>query len=174
MTRPWAILIADSMLSAMAPQHAVAAFMNPGGVRADLRGGAITYQQAYTVEPFGNEVVDVALTGEQILKLLEQQWDNQVTPGVLSVAGITYAYNDAAPTDHKVIADTVRIAGEPLNPAAVYQVSTNTFLASGGDGFSVFTQGSQDAVGPADLDALESYLTSRGNVQPPSSRVQRH
>ncbi|WP_216899584.1 bifunctional metallophosphatase/5'-nucleotidase [Nocardia alni] len=170
---PLGDLIADSMLSAMAPQHAVAAFMNPGGVRADLSGGAITYQQAYTVEPFGNEVVDVALTGEQILKLLEQQWDNHVTPGVLSVAGITYAYDDAAPKDHKVLEDSVRIAGRPLDPGAVYQVSTNNFLASGGDGFSVFAQGPQSAVGPADLNALESYLTTEGNVQPPSSRVQR-
>lgn len=170
---PLGDVIADSMLAAMSPDHAVAAFMNPGGVRADLTGGTITYQQAYTVQPFGNEVVTVALTGEQILNLLEQQWDNAITPGVLSVAGITYSYSDSAPKGHKILDDTVRIAGQALNPQAVYQVSTNNFLASGGDGFSVFTQGHQSAVGPDDLDAFDSYLADRAKIAPPASRVQR-
>jgi 5'-nucleotidase len=170
---PLGDVIADSMLAAMSPDHAVAAFMNPGGVRADLTGGTITYQQAYTVQPFGNEVVTVALTGEQILNLLEQQWDNTITPGVLSVAGITYSYSDSAPKGHKILDDTVRIAGQILNPQAVYQVSTNNFLASGGDGFSVFTRGHQSAVGPDDLDAFDSYLADRAKIAPPASRVQR-
>ncbi|WP_245717838.1 bifunctional metallophosphatase/5'-nucleotidase [Nocardia miyunensis] len=170
---PLGDVIADAMLAAMAPDHAVAAFMNPGGVRADLNGGAITYEEAYTVQPFGNEVVTVSLTGEQILNLLEQQWDNTTTPGVLSVAGITYSYSDSAPKGHKILDDTVRIAGQTLNPAAVYQVSTNNFLASGGDGFSVFTQGKQSAVGPADLDAFNAYLANRAKIEPPVSRVQR-
>ncbi|MQY17413.1 bifunctional metallophosphatase/5'-nucleotidase [Nocardia macrotermitis] len=170
---PLGDVIADAMLAAMAPDHAVAAFMNPGGVRADLSTGAITYEQAYTVQPFGNQVVTVALSGEQILNLLEQQWDNKTTPGVLSVAGITYSYSDAAPKGHKILDDTVRIAGQALNPAAVYQVSTNNFLAAGGDGFSVFTKGQQNAVGPADLDAFNAYLASQAKIEPPASRVQR-
>ncbi|WP_245713856.1 bifunctional metallophosphatase/5'-nucleotidase [Nocardia vaccinii] len=170
---PLGDVIADAMLAAMAPDHAVAAFMNPGGVRADLSGGAITYEQAYTVQPFGNEVVTVALTGQQILNLLEQQWDNKTTPGVLSVAGITYSYSDSAPTGHKILEDTVRIAGQALDTHAVYQVSTNNFLAAGGDGFSVFAQGQQSAVGPDDLAAFDAYLASRAKIEPPASRVQR-
>ncbi|WP_052172619.1 bifunctional UDP-sugar hydrolase/5'-nucleotidase [Nocardia sp. BMG111209] len=170
---PLGDVIADAMLSAMAPAQAVAAFMNPGGVRADLTGGAITYEQAYTVQPFGNAVVTVRLSGDQIVNLLEQQWNNVSKPGVLSVAGITYAYDDAAPAGHKVVPGSVHIGGQPLNPAASYQVSTNNFLAAGGDGFTVFTQGSQTAVGPTDLDALESYLQTRGSVQPPSGRIER-
>lgn len=168
---PLGDVVADSMLAAM-PQATVA-FMNPGGVRADLGAGPITYEQAYTVQPFGNEVVTVALSGAQLLKLLEQQWDNTVTPGVLSAAGIAYAYSDAAPKGQKVIADTVRIGGRPLDPAAVYQVSTNNFLASGGDGFTVFTQGRQSGVGPSDLAAFEAYLSSHPNLLPPASRIQR-
>ncbi|MGY2063733.1 5'-nucleotidase C-terminal domain-containing protein, partial [Nocardia gipuzkoensis] len=154
---PLGDVIADSMLAALAPE-AVAAFMNPGGVRADLPAGPITYAQAYTVQPFGNQVVSVRLTGQQILSLLEQQWDNVSKPNTLSVAGITYAFSDAAPKGHKVLADTVRVGGQPLNPVAVYTVSTNNFLASGGDGFTVFTQGTPARVGPTDLHALESYL----------------
>ncbi|MBF6064246.1 bifunctional metallophosphatase/5'-nucleotidase [Nocardia terpenica] len=170
---PLGDVIADSMLAALAPQQAVAALMNPGGVRADLSGGNITYEQAYTVQPFGNQVVGVSLTGRQLLAVLEQQWDNPTRPSVLSVAGIEYAYDDAAPKGHKVIADSVRIGGQPLNPVAVYLVSTNNFLASGGDGFTAFTQGRQTATGPTDLDALASYLASHGPVQPPASRIQR-
>ncbi|MFI5776517.1 bifunctional metallophosphatase/5'-nucleotidase [Nocardia sp. NPDC051570] len=169
---PLGDVIADSMLAGLAPD-AVAAFMNPGGVRADLAGGPITYEQAYTVQPFGNQVVGVRLTGQQILNLLEQQWDNPNKTSVLSVAGLTYAYSDAAPKGHKVLADTVRIGGQPLNPVAVYTVSTNNFLASGGDGFTVFTQGTPARVGPTDLDALESYLKAHGAVEPPSGRVER-
>ncbi|WP_433593241.1 bifunctional metallophosphatase/5'-nucleotidase [Nocardia sp. CA-145437] len=170
---PLGDVIADSMLDAMASVRAVAAFMNPGGVRAGLSGGNITYAQAYTVQPFGNQVVAVTLTGQQILNLLEQQWDNVSKPGVLSVAGITYSYSDAAPKGHKVIEGSVRVAGEPLNPVAVYRVSTNSFLAAGGDGFSVFTQNTETLVGPIDLDALEAYLRTRGAVAPPGGRIEK-
>ncbi|MBF6327861.1 bifunctional metallophosphatase/5'-nucleotidase [Nocardia transvalensis] len=170
---PLGDVIADAMLAALAPQQAVAAFMNPGGVRADLGAGPITYEKAYTVQPFGNQVVGVRLTGQQILNLLEQQWDNASTPGVLSVAGITYAYDDKAPKGHKVLSDTVRIGGQALNPVAVYVVSTNNFLAAGGDGFSVFTQGSPAGVGPTDLDAFESYLKTHGPIEPPSGRIEK-
>ncbi|MFD7841408.1 bifunctional metallophosphatase/5'-nucleotidase [Nocardia sp. NPDC059764] len=170
---PLGDVIADSMLDAMASVRAVAAFMNPGGVRAGLSGGNITYAQAYTVQPFGNQVVAVTLTGQQILNLLEQQWDNVSKPGVLSVAGITYSYSDAAPKGHKVIDGSVRVAGEPLNPVAVYRVSTNSFLAAGGDGFSVFTQNTETLVGPIDLDALEAYLRTRGAVAPPGGRIEK-
>ncbi|MVU76070.1 bifunctional metallophosphatase/5'-nucleotidase [Nocardia sp. ET3-3] len=170
---PLGDVIADSMLDAMAGVQAVAAFMNPGGVRAGLSGGNITYEQAYTVQPFGNQVVAVALTGQQILNLLEQQWDNVSKPGVLSVAGITYAYSDGAPKGHKVIDDSVRVGGQPLNPSASYRVSTNNFLAAGGDGFTVFQQSHETLVGPIDLDALESYLRTHAAVTPPQSRVEK-
>ncbi|WP_458686774.1 bifunctional metallophosphatase/5'-nucleotidase [Nocardia tengchongensis] len=170
---PLGDVIADSMLDAMSSVRAVAAFMNPGGVRAGLAGGNITYEQAYTVQPFGNQVVAVALTGQQILNLLEQQWDNASKPAVLAVAGISYSYSETAPKGHKVIDGSVRVAGEPLNPLAVYRVSTNSFLAAGGDGFTVFTQSSETLVGPIDLDALEAYLRARGAVAPPGGRIEK-
>ncbi|MFE3755334.1 bifunctional metallophosphatase/5'-nucleotidase [Nocardia tengchongensis] len=170
---PLGDVIADSMLDAMSSARAVAAFMNPGGVRAGLSGGNITYEQAYTVQPFGNQVVAVSLTGQQILNLLEQQWDNASKPAVLAVAGISYSYSETAPKGHKVIDGSVRMAGEPLNPVAVYRVSTNSFLAAGGDGFTVFTQSSETLVGPIDLDALETYLRARGAVAPPGGRIEK-
>ncbi|MFE3190614.1 bifunctional metallophosphatase/5'-nucleotidase [Nocardia sp. NPDC059240] len=170
---PLGDVIADSMLDAMTNVQVVAAFMNPGGVRAGLNGGNITYEQAYTVQPFGNQVVALALTGQQILNLLEQQWDNVSKPAVLSVAGITYSYSDTAPKGRKVIDGSVRVGGQPLNLAASYRVSTNNFLATGGDGFTVFKQASETLVGPIDLDALETYLRAHLAVNPPQSRIEK-
>ncbi|MFF3228969.1 bifunctional metallophosphatase/5'-nucleotidase [Nocardia suismassiliense] len=167
-------VIADSMLSATAePAGAVAAFMNPGGVRADLKAGPVTYGDIYTVQPFGNQVVTVTLTGQQILRLLEQQWDNTSKPAVLSLAGLTYAYADSAPKGGKVIGDSVRIAGQPLNPAATYRIATNSFLAGGGDGFTVFTEGTDKVPGPTDLDALEALFRDKPAVQVPPARIEK-
>lgn len=171
---PLGAVIADAMLDVTGESaQAVAAFMNPGGVRADIDQGPITYGNIYETQPFGNQVVTLTLTGRQILDLLEQQWDNESKPAVLSVAGLSYAYDDTAPPGAKVIGDSVRIAGKPLNEVAVYRVSTNNFLASGGDGFTVFTRGTDTTVGPTDLDALETYLRGRGPVAAPEERIER-
>lgn len=171
---PLGAVIADAMLDVTGESaQAVAAFMNPGGVRADIDQGPITYGNIYETQPFGNQVVTLTLTGRQILDLLEQQWDNESKPAVLSVAGLSYAYDDTAPPGAKVIDDSVRIAGEPLNEVAVYRVSTNNFLASGGDGFTMFTRGTDTTVGPTDLDALETYLRDRGPVAAPEERIER-
>ncbi|MEU4314516.1 5'-nucleotidase C-terminal domain-containing protein [Nocardia sp. NPDC024068] len=171
---PLGAVIADAMLEATDDSaQAVAAFMNPGGVRSDIDPGPITYGNIYETQPFGNQVVTLTLTGRQILDLLEQQWDNTSKPAILSVAGLTYAYDEAAAPGDKVIEGSVRIAGRPVNEVAVYRVSTNNFLASGGDGFTVFTRGTDTAVGPTDLDALETYLRDRGPVAAPEERIQR-
>ncbi|MFI9403044.1 bifunctional metallophosphatase/5'-nucleotidase [Nocardia sp. NPDC052316] len=171
---PLGNVIADSMLSATAGQAgAVAAFMNPGGVRADLKAGPVTYGDIYTVQPFGNQVVTLTLTGQQILRLLEQQWDNTSKPAVLSLAGLTYAYADSAPKGGKVIGDSVRIAGQPLNPAATYRIATNSFLAGGGDGFTVFSEGTDKVPGPTDLDALEALFRDKPAVQVPPARIEK-
>ncbi|MGK8506330.1 bifunctional metallophosphatase/5'-nucleotidase [Nocardia asiatica] len=173
-TSPLGDVIADSMLSVTAgPSAAVAAFMNPGGVRADLKQGPITYGDLFTVQPFGNQVVTLTLTGSQILRLLEQQWGTPGKATILSPAGITYAYSETAPTGAKVIADSVRVAGAPLNPVATYRVTTNSFLASGGDGFTVFTEGTETAAGPIDLDAFETFLRDKPPLQAPPARVEK-
>ncbi|WP_083894956.1 bifunctional metallophosphatase/5'-nucleotidase [Nocardia tenerifensis] len=171
---PLGNVIADSMLAATAgPASAVAAFMNPGGVRADIKAGPVTYGDIYTVQPFGNQVVTLTLTGAQILRVLEQQWTNASKPAVLSLAGLTYAYADSALKGAKVIAGTVRIAGQPLDPLAAYRVTTNSFLAAGGDGFTAFTEGVDNVPGPTDLDALEALFRDASPIQLPPARVEK-
>lgn len=167
-------VIADAMLfTTRAPNEAAGtvAFMNPGGVRADLKGGAVTYGAAYTVQPFGNQVVTVSLTGQQIIDLLEQQWQNPAKTTILAPSGISYAYDPNGAANRKVIRDSVKAGDQPLNPVAVYRVTTNNFLAAGGDGFSVFTRSTDLTVGGIDLDALEKYLQATPNLQTPTSRV---
>ncbi|KAA2267218.1 bifunctional metallophosphatase/5'-nucleotidase [Solihabitans fulvus] len=169
-------LIADSMLAATkdtAKGGAVAAFMNPGGVRADLtakagagvqkQDGQVTYGELYTVQPFNNQVTTLDLTGQQILALLEQQWKNDLGPKVLDIAGITYAFKDAGEAGSKIVADSVKIGDQPLDAAKTYRVATNNFLAGGGDGFTTFTQAKNPSPGPIDVDVFEAYFKAAGS-----------
>ncbi|ADG78756.1 5'-Nucleotidase domain protein OS=Tsukamurella paurometabola (strain ATCC 8368 / DSM / CCUG 35730 / CIP 100753 / JCM 10117 / KCTC 9821 / NBRC 16120 / NCIMB 702349 / NCTC 13040) OX=521096 GN=Tpau_2145 PE=3 SV=1 [Tsukamurella paurometabola] len=167
-------VIADAMLfttRAPNPAAGVIAFMNPGGVRADLKAGDVTYGAAYTVQPFGNQVVTVSLTGQQIIDLLEQQWQNPDKTTILAPSGISYTYDPNGASNRKVLRDSVKVGDQPLNPVAVYRVTTNNFLAAGGDGFSVFTRSTDLTVGGIDLDALEKYLQATENLRTPTSRI---
>jgi 5'-nucleotidase len=156
------------------------AFMNPGGIRADLvaPGGEVTFGSAFTVQPFNNFDVSMDLTGQQILDLLEQQWPggNAAARKILQVSGITYTWDDShagGPADPKVVASTVMVdadrdgvADEPIDPAATYRVVCNSFLSDGGDGFGVFANGTNKFFGGLDIDALANYLTAHDPYTP--------
>lgn len=146
-------LIADAERASMQTD---VAFMNPGGIRADVDAGPITWGQLFAVQPFGNDLVAVTLTGSQILELLESQWDPQGGTRILQVSGVTYTWDAARPPGTRVSA--VKIAGKKLVPASSYGVCVNAFMADGGDGFGVFTRGTNKRVGGGDLDALIAYL----------------
>ncbi|MDQ2583219.1 bifunctional metallophosphatase/5'-nucleotidase [Saccharothrix yanglingensis] len=176
---PLGYLIADSQLAATQGNGAVLALMNPGGVRADLSfasspagegDGVVTYGEAFTVQPFGNILQTVTLTGAQIKAALEQQW--QVVNGatrqiVLQPSkGLTYSWSASAPIGSKV--SDVVLNGVPLDPAASYRVTINSFLQGGGDGFSVFTGGTAITGGGIDLDAFAAYLTANPGTTPPA------
>ena len=183
---PLGDVIADSQLDATNDPgfgDAVVAFMNPGGIRADLTypqsgtegDGNVTYGEAFTVQPFGNSLVTMTLTGTQIDALLEQQ----ATAGsdgagrILQVSnGFTYVYSASAPVGAKVDIASIMINGVPIDPNASYRVTVNSFLADGGDGFTVLLQGTDRLGGDVDLDALEKYLTANSPVAPgPQNRI---
>jgi len=151
---PLGDLVADAQRAAV--PGATAAFLNPGGVRADLPAGPIRWGQLFAVQPFGNALVAMTLTGEELKELLEQQWLGQDPPRILQVSGVSYAFSASAPAGAKV--RDVRIGDAPLDPRNSYRVVVNEFLASGGDGFTLLTQGRERTVGPNDLDALAAYL----------------
>ncbi|GAB3127114.1 bifunctional metallophosphatase/5'-nucleotidase [Tsukamurella serpentis] len=171
---PLGDVIADAMLFSTRPPNQAGgqiALMNPGGVRSDLKGGDVSYGAAYTVQPFGNQVVTVSLTGQEIIDLLEQQWKNPDKTTILAPSGMTYSYDPNGAPNRKVIRDSVKVGDQPINTVAKYRVTTNNFLAAGGDGFSVFTRSTDLTVGGVDLDALEKYLQANPALQVPTSRI---
>jgi 5'-nucleotidase len=154
------------------------ALTNPGGVRADLLapagGGPVTYGQLFTAQPFGNTLVVKTLTGAQLKMVLEQNgYDAQPTPRVLlPSANFSYGYDARLPPGSRVVA--MQLDGKPIDPARTYRVAMNSFLAAGGDGYTVFTQGTEPTGGGLDVDALESFITRQGELQPPvTSRIKR-
>ena len=161
-------VIADAQLDATDDAglgDAVIAMMNPGGIRADLPfnapNGEMTYGDAFTVQPFGNSLVTLTLSGAQIKEALEQQFANCLGQGsfdrILQVStGFSYQWSASAACGNKVSAITLH--GVALNPAANYRVTVNSFLADGGDAFAVLKNGTQRLGGAVDVDAFEAYL----------------
>lgn len=181
-------VIADAQLLATASPttgSAVVAFMNPGGIRADLlfapsgseSPGEVTYGEAFTVQPFGNSLVTMTLTGAQIDTLLEQQFAGCVlgttNNRILQVsAGFTYTWSSSASACNKVDPTSIKIGGSTVNPTSTYRVTVNSFLADGGDSFPILIQGSDRLGGAVDTDALEAYFLANSPVAPgPQNRI---
>ncbi len=149
------------------------AFMNPGGLRADMTGtaGDLTYKQAANVQPFANTLVRMELTGAQIKAALEQQWqpEGAARPFLkLGVSdGFAYTYDPTAATGKRITSITLN--GEKLSPTATYGVTVNSFLASGGDNFGAFADGANKKdTGVTDLQAMVDYMAAATEPVAPS------
>ncbi|WP_328369274.1 bifunctional metallophosphatase/5'-nucleotidase [Micromonospora zamorensis] len=172
---PLGNLIADAQLAATDDeQNAVAAFMNPGGVRADLNAGPVTYEEAFTVQPFANNLVTLDLTGAQLYCVLEQQFVTGRTLYPSSTVGYVVDPNGTTGTvadpcaGTRVVRGSLTIGGTAVDTAVTYRVTVNNFLAGGGDGFSVLTGGTNLVTGQIDLDAFVDYLTAQSPVSAPT------
>ncbi len=169
-------LIADAQLAAT--RHtagAEVAFMNPGGIRTDLlyaaangeNDGEITFAEISAIQPFGNTLVTMTLTGRQIDTLLEQQWKGQPAPNMLMPsAGFSYTWSRSAPDGERVELSSIRIEGRPIREDGRYRVTVNSFLAAGGDGFPVLVEGTERVEGVLDIDALKAYLAEHSPIAP--------
>ncbi|MFO1274229.1 MAG: 5'-nucleotidase C-terminal domain-containing protein [Rubrivivax sp.] len=179
-------LVADAQLAATAPAAfggAAIALMNRGGVRTpgftykqrESEGdGNVTYGEAFTAQPFGNSLVTLTLTAQQIKDALEQQFAGcrgqlpTATRIMVPSAGFKYRWNGAKACDQRVHSVTltrdgrsetlVDASGKVLDPAREYRVTVNSFMASGGDGFTTFTAGKAPLGGALDIDALVDYM----------------
>ena len=182
-------VIADGQLAATsAPEFggAVVAFMNPGGIRADLSfpsspagegEGNVTYGEMFTVQPFGNSLVTMTLTGAQIERLLEEQFA-PCTLGsnrILQVsAGFTYTWSASGGSCDKVDPASIMLNGVVIDPLVSYRVTVNSFLADGGDSFPILLQGTDRLGGAVDTDAFEAYFATNSPVAPgPQNRITR-
>jgi 5'-nucleotidase len=181
--QPMGDVIADAQLAATKAEdfgNSVVAFMNPGGVRAGLfyanstggeQPGEITYSEMFTVQPFANTLVVKTCTGAQIEALLEQQFVVQ-TPNpriLLPSDSLRYTYTASGPAGDKVDPASIKIDGVTVNPASEYRVTMNSFLADGGDGFTVFKTCTKPLGGEVDLDAAVRYFMAAlpGAISPP-------
>jgi 5'-nucleotidase len=182
-------VIADAQLASMAPSShggAVVAFMNAGGIRADLvansaraaaRPGEVSYGELFNVQPFGNVMTVLTMTGDMIKRLLEQQFDNPA-PGERSVLqvskGFTYRYTRNAPAGHRVDAGSLMIGERRIAPTDRLRVAASDFLVAGGNGFTIFKEGTNKVAGDADIDALVAYVRTHSPVAPgPQNRIVR-
>jgi 5'-nucleotidase len=171
-------LIADAQLAATrsdGPGGADVAFMNSGGIRSSLlyeaaggeTDGDVTYAEIFAVHPFGNHLVTMTLTGAQIRTLLEQQWAGRAARNILMPSeGFRYAWKESAQPGARVEPASVRLNGKLLDPSASYRVTVNSFLAEGGDGFTLLREGTERVNGAADVDALQDYLGANSPLSP--------
>ncbi|MDN4174145.1 5'-nucleotidase C-terminal domain-containing protein [Nocardioides sp. SOB77] len=163
---------------------------NPGGLRAELlfagapadnpanTDGVVTFAEANAVLPFNNTVALVKLTGASLKKVLEQQWQTNADGTVPSRPYLQLGMSDnvrvtadpSKPAGERIT--SVRIDGVPLDPAKTYTVSTLSFLATGGDNFRAFTEGTSTDTGLLDAELWRDYLAANSPISPDFARQQ--
>ncbi|MDG9695172.1 bifunctional metallophosphatase/5'-nucleotidase [Streptomyces sp. DH17] len=177
---PLGDLIADAQLAYGRSQDPETdlALMNPGGIRAPLTyaasgsegDGVVTYAEGFTVQPFANTVNLKDYTGAQLIQVLKEQvtGPNEAAPKILQISsGLTYTLDLTKTGADRVVTDSIRLNGAPIDPSATYRVASNSFLAGGGDGFPTLNEGTNELVGADDLTALEQYLTANSSADDP-------
>jgi 5'-nucleotidase len=178
------IYLAGSSGAAYGQNAGQIALVNTGGVRADLGSTSVSFANLFTVMPFGNNLVTVSLTGAQIGRLLEQQWESpQPAAGrVMQVSnGFSYTWDNSQPagaapgTGARVLAGSMKLNGVTLDPAKSYRVTVNNFMATGGDNFTVLPKsGTGIQEGVVDIDAGVAYFKAQGTVaKPGQNRITR-
>lgn len=161
---PLGNLIADAMRQADFGDNARDAdfaFMNPGGIRADLPQGDVTFADLAKIQPFGNTLVKLELTGEQIKTLLEQQWGTNAdgTPNTktLQISGLKYTADFNKPVAERVTSLSLE-DGTPIDLGKTYTAVVNNFMAAGGDNYKVLVDAKSSLAGPIDLDVFYQYI----------------
>jgi 5'-nucleotidase len=183
-------VIADAQFAATQPANlggAQLAFMNPGGIRADLRvndissggeaPGEVTYGEAFTVQPFGNSLVTKTMTGDMLRRLLEQQFVGCAVPTTNRILQVSSSFRyeqnpSAADCAGKI--GRMFVGGVEVAPTDSFRVTMNSFLAAGGDGFTVFNEGTDALGGAQDIDALVAAFAAAepaGIAVPPLDRI---
>ncbi|GAA1939970.1 ExeM/NucH family extracellular endonuclease [Agromyces allii] len=154
------------------------AFMNPGGMRTDLKfkstgaadpDGNVTYREAANVQPFANTLFTQTLTGAQVKQVLEEQWQLAAASRPFLKLGVStgleVVYDPTAAVGSRVT--HVSLNGVELDPAANYKVVANSFLAAGGDNFFTLGKGTGRAdTGKVDLQAMVDWFTANKTATP--------
>lgn len=176
-------LVADAHLAATRVHGAQIAFTNPGGIRTDLAprppDGTVTYGDLFAMQPFGNTLVTMTLTGAQLERIIEAQWrrDGERVLFLQPSIGFTYAWSAERPHGARIVPGSLQLDGRPVRPDDRYRITVNSFLAAGGDGFRHFREGRDRVGGPLDIDALAEFIRARSVDAPlapdPQPRIRR-
>jgi len=173
------VLGADSMLAA-APK-AQLALLNYGAVRRDLTAGVISVSDTLEVMPFGNTLVLVDLTGEELKNALEEDIDflqakyGRNSTKLPYIAGISLEVAPSNPRGNRIVSIRIK-EGEgvwrAIDTLSTYHAVVNSFVANGGDGFSPIkkSRGFRHDTGIIDNDAFRDYLKSLGTVRNPKEQ----
>ncbi len=149
---PMGDLVADVMREA---SRATFAFTNPGGLRAPIDSGPITYSEVYAVIPFDNTIVIEEMTGEEVIRLLEQAAEDG---GFLHPSGLSFTQDMTRPPGSRITVAAMT-GGFPIIGDTKYPVAVNDFMAQGGDGLSMLVDrpGAKES-GIRLRDALLDYI----------------
>jgi 5'-nucleotidase len=151
-------LIADAHRWKMGTQIAMT---NPGGIRAPLEAGDVTWGALFSIQPFGNDLVKMTLTGEQLYLLFNQQWsiqpDGSERYRPLQVSGLRVTWDGQRPFGDRIV-QLVLSDGRPIDRAASYSVTVNSYMAGGGDALAALPEGTERQTGPVDVEAFVEYV----------------
>jgi 5'-nucleotidase/UDP-sugar diphosphatase len=139
------------------------AFFNSGGLKITIPRGKITMEKIYELLPYDNVIMTMDLTGKQIQELLEH---GATLPhgGILQASGISVTYDLKKPVGKRVA--NISVGNSPLNLMNVYTVTTNDFLAAGGDGYTTFKEGRNIRYGDNLRDVFVEYIKKHSPVDP--------
>ncbi len=154
---PLAQLILRAQMAATQVDFAV---ISGGGIRTSLAQGDISWRDLLQIQPFGNQVVSVTLTGKELLNYLATVANIKADSG-----GFAQFSNISLVADGKSVS-AVKINGEPLQLDKTYRMATNSFNASGGDGYPVIDghAGFRNS-GLRDAEVLRSYVSQHSPLR---------
>jgi 5'-nucleotidase len=165
-------LIADAMLEKGRPAGAQVAIMNGGGVRTSIDAGEVTLGELLDVQPFSNQLSLVTLTGAQLKEALENGVSQieTVAGRFPQVSNMRYSFDPALPVGGRVTGVQIgdgKGGYTALDPAGSYRVATINFMLAGGDGYTVFGQGTNKLdTGLLDVDVTSEYVAAHSPVNP--------
>ena len=145
------------------------AFTTPSWVRGDIERGEVTWGVLFRVQPFGNRLMKMKLTGQQVVDLLNQQWALADHPRILHASGLTYQWDPKRPDNDRVV--DVQRNGKPLDRKQLFTVVVNEYLAEGGDAFSLLAPLARLPTNLLDIDALEKFVNKHSPLT--ADRVKR-
>lgn len=155
-------LICDAMLATTSKAGATMAIMNNGGIRSNIDAGPITFDEVIQTSPFGNTLVVLDLTGAELLATLETAAGRVGEDGrgvMIHVSkGTQIHYDLSKSVGKRVVSATV--GGRAVTSEGTYRIVTNSFVSTGGDGFTAIKEakGYRIDTGTLDRDALVEFL----------------